>query len=246
LARPRHRHDSRRRRLRPFVPWPMGPNLPRMLQGQHRRHCHSRPAPIQKFSHNPPRWPTSLKAASKPMYAQTVDRAFARPPVRKRLKPLICCEKSTLPNICPRTAPTIQSPPSDSACQQIALMIKANIGLEVMFSRLRAAGTIMSMKAGTQGQLANLLRDLSQSLAAFYQDMGDRMGDVGNGHDERVRPHRPGKMATAAPTTAHANCMFVMGGDVKGGPRLWQMARPQRPPTQRRARPRSHHRFFVP
>jgi uncharacterized protein (DUF1501 family) len=30
-------------------------------------------------------------------------------------------------------------------------------------------------EGGVQGQLSNLLRDLGQGIAAFHQDMGDRM-----------------------------------------------------------------------
>ena len=43
------------------------------------------------------------------------------------------------------------------------------------------------------GQLANLLGNFGQALAAFYQDLGDRMADVSRRHHERVRAHRPGE-----------------------------------------------------
>jgi len=61
-----------------------------------------------------------------------------------------------------------------------------------------------------------LLKDLSQSLAAFYQDMGDRMGDI-----VVVTMSEFGRTAkengNRGTDHGHANCMFVMGGDVKGG-----------------------------
>ena len=63
--------------------------------------------------------------------------------------------------------------------QQVAVMIKAKIGLqEALF--LDCGGWEINVNEGsTQGQFGEIRRrDLSQSLAAFHQDMGDRMGDV--------------------------------------------------------------------
>ena len=62
-----------------------------------------------------------------------------------------------------------------------------------------------------EGQLANLLSDFGQSLAAFYQDMGDRMEDV-----VVVTMSEFGRTAkengNRGTDHGHANCMFVMGG----------------------------------
>jgi uncharacterized protein (DUF1501 family) len=67
-----------------------------------------------------------------------------------------------------------------------------------------------------QGQLSNLLKDLGAGLAAFHQDMGDRMQDV-----VVVSMSEFGRTAkengNRGTDHGHANCMFVMGGDVKGG-----------------------------
>jgi uncharacterized protein (DUF1501 family) len=71
-------------------------------------------------------------------------------------------------------------------------------------------------EGGSQGQLANLLRDLGQVLAAFHQDMGDRMQDV-----VVVTMSEFGRTAkengNRGTDHGHANCMFAMGGDVRGG-----------------------------
>jgi uncharacterized protein (DUF1501 family) len=67
-----------------------------------------------------------------------------------------------------------------------------------------------------QGVLANKLTDLGRSLAAFWQDMGDRMNDVvvvtmsEFGRTARENGNR-------GTDHGHANCMFAMGGAVKGG-----------------------------
>ena len=60
------------------------------------------------------------------------------------------------------------------------------------------------------------LSEFGQSLAAFWHDMGDRMQDVvvvtmsEFGRTARENGNR-------GTDHGHANCMFVMGGDVKGG-----------------------------
>ena len=98
---------------------------------------------------------------------------------------------------------------------EIAELFKADIGLEVAF--LDSGGWDHHVnEGGTQGQLSNLLRDLGQGIAAFHRDMGDRMGDVvfvsmsEFGRTARENGNR-------GTDHGHANCMFVMGGDVKGG-----------------------------
>jgi uncharacterized protein (DUF1501 family) len=99
--------------------------------------------------------------------------------------------------------------------QQIGVMIKANIGAEVLFLDCGGWDNHVN-EGGAQGQLANLLKDLGQSLAAFHQDMGDRMADV-----VVVTMSEFGRTAkengNRGTDHGHANCMFVMGGDVQGG-----------------------------
>jgi uncharacterized protein (DUF1501 family) len=99
--------------------------------------------------------------------------------------------------------------------QQIGVMIKANIGVEVLFLDCGGWDNHVN-EGGAQGQLANLLKDLGQSLAAFHQDMGDRMADV-----VVVTMSEFGRTAkengNRGTDHGHANCMFVMGGDVQGG-----------------------------
>jgi uncharacterized protein (DUF1501 family) len=99
--------------------------------------------------------------------------------------------------------------------QEIAELFKADVGLEVAF--LDSSGWDHHVnEGGVQGQLANLLRDLGQGVAAFNQDMGDRMGDVVfvSMSEFGRTAHENGNRGT---DHGHANCMFVMGGDIKGG-----------------------------
>jgi uncharacterized protein (DUF1501 family) len=102
--------------------------------------------------------------------------------------------------------------------RQIAQLIKANVGVEVAFADIGGWDhhvNEVGAKA-SQGQLANLLNEFGQTLAAFYRDLGDRMGDVvvatmsEFGRTARENGNR-------GTDHGHANCMFVMGGDVGGG-----------------------------
>jgi len=102
--------------------------------------------------------------------------------------------------------------------QQIARLIKADVGLEVAFADIGGWDTHVN-EVGQQpalGQLANNLNDFGQSLAAFYQDLGDRMQDVmvATMSEFGRTAKENGNRGT---DHGHANVMFVMGGEVKGG-----------------------------
>jgi uncharacterized protein (DUF1501 family) len=102
--------------------------------------------------------------------------------------------------------------------QQIARLIKADVGMEVAFSDVGGWDTHVNEIGATpvQGQLANLLTNFGQALAAFYQDMGDRMADV-----TLVTMSEFGRTArengNRGTDHGHANYMMVLGGNVRGG-----------------------------
>ena len=67
--------------------------------------------------------------------------------------------------------------PLGNSLKQIAQLIKSDIGLEVAFTDVGGWDTHAN-EGGSTGQLANRLTDFSQSIAALYQDLGDKMQDV--------------------------------------------------------------------
>jgi uncharacterized protein (DUF1501 family) len=102
--------------------------------------------------------------------------------------------------------------------QQIARLIKADVGLEVAFTDVGGWDTHVN-EVGAQphvGQLANLLHDFGDALAAFSQDMGDRMADITvvtmSEFGRTVKEN--GDRGT---DHGHANVMFALGGSVRGG-----------------------------
>jgi uncharacterized protein (DUF1501 family) len=101
--------------------------------------------------------------------------------------------------------------------QQIARLIKADVGMEVAFADVGGWDTHVNEAGATpvQGQLANLLANFGQSLAAFYQDMGDRMADV-----TVVTMSEFGRTArengNRGTDHGHANYMMALGGGIRG------------------------------
>ncbi|MGA2711485.1 MAG: DUF1501 domain-containing protein [Bryobacteraceae bacterium] len=102
--------------------------------------------------------------------------------------------------------------------RQIAQLIKADVGVEVAFADIGGWDhhvNEVGPKASV-GQLANILTEFGNSLAAFYQDLGDRMDDV-----VVVTMSEFGRTAKEngdrGTDHGHANAMFVMGGPVQGG-----------------------------
>ncbi|MCA1637886.1 MAG: DUF1501 domain-containing protein [Acidobacteria bacterium] len=101
---------------------------------------------------------------------------------------------------------------------QIAQLIKAGVGLEVAFAEVGSWDTHNNQATvnGSRGQLANLLRDFGQSIAALATDLGKQMDDVVIlTMSEFGRTAR--ENGTRGTDHGHANAMFVLGNSVKGG-----------------------------
>jgi uncharacterized protein (DUF1501 family) len=124
-----------------------------------------------------------------------------------------------------RTADPAQYKPENGAAypasqlgrslQQIAQLIKAGVGLEAAFAETGGWDTHVN-QGGARGQLANLLRDLSNSIAAFAADLGQRMDDV-----LLITMSEFGRTArengSRGTDHGHGNAMLILGNGVKGG-----------------------------
>ncbi len=99
--------------------------------------------------------------------------------------------------------------------KQLAQLIKANLGVQVAFADIGGWDHHVN-EGSTQGQIANVLRDFSQSLAALWTDLGNLAEDtVIVTMSEFGRTAR--ENGNRGTDHGHANVMFVMGGPVKGG-----------------------------
>ena len=116
-----------------------------------------------------------------------------------------------------RPASGVQYPPGEfgRSLRQVAQLIKAEVGVEIAFVDIGGWDTHQA-QGGAQGQLARRFDELGRGIRALYDDLGDRMDDVVvltmSEFGRTVREN-----GTGGTDHGHANCMFVMGGKVKGG-----------------------------
>ena len=105
--------------------------------------------------------------------------------------------------------------PFGNSLKQIAQLMKADLGVEAAFSDIGGWDTHQNQGAA-QGQLANRLKEFSESIAAFWRDMGPDAENI-----TLVTMSEFGRTArqngTGGTDHGHANVMFVLGGTVKGG-----------------------------
>jgi len=99
--------------------------------------------------------------------------------------------------------------------KQVAQLLKSNLGVEAAFTDIGGWDTHQN-QGNVEGQLAGRLRDFSQAIAAFWRDMGDDAENI-----TLVTMSEFGRTArengTGGTDHGHANVMFVLGGNVKGG-----------------------------
>lgn len=99
--------------------------------------------------------------------------------------------------------------------KQLAQLIKANLGVQVAFADIGGWDHHVN-EGSTQGQIANILSEFSGSLAAFWTDLGNVAEDtVIVTMSEFGRTAR--ENGNRGTDHGHANVMFVLGGQVKGG-----------------------------
>jgi uncharacterized protein (DUF1501 family) len=105
--------------------------------------------------------------------------------------------------------------PFGNSLKQIAQLMKANLGVEAAFSDIGGWDTHQNQGAAT-GQLANRLKEFGDGISAFWKDMGDDAENI-----TLVTMSEFGRTArqngTGGTDHGHANVMFVLGGQVKGG-----------------------------
>jgi uncharacterized protein (DUF1501 family) len=193
----------------PFRAVAMGQSLPRTLKGEAPALALADISQFQVLSPSP-----AAAGGFEAIYAQTVDQAL-RGTGQETFEAIEMLRKNDPRRFRPENGAQYPRSRFGQSLQQVAQMIKADIGVEVAF--VDSGGWDHHVNEGAvQGQLANLLRDLGQGLAAFHRDMGARMENV-----TLVTMSEFGRTAAEngnrGTDHGHANCMFVLGGGVKGG-----------------------------
>jgi uncharacterized protein (DUF1501 family) len=197
----------------PFRAVAMGPNLPRMLHGS--ASAIALPDLKQfKVMGQSAAMAATAQGGFEAMYAQTVDHALHGTGT-ETFEAIDMLRKVDPGKYAAENGAQYPTSRLGQSLQQIGQLLKANLGVEVLFVDCGGWDNHVN-EGGVQGQLSNLLKDLGQGLAAFHQDMGDRMQDIvvltmsEFGRTAKENGNR-------GTDHGHANCMFVMGGDVKGG-----------------------------
>ncbi|MGA8270954.1 MAG: DUF1501 domain-containing protein [Candidatus Sulfotelmatobacter sp.] len=196
----------------PFQAIAMGPSIPRILSG-------SEPAialnNINDFSvggRNPK--PSPAATAFEAMYDHSSDTVLhgTGEETFDAVKMLKSADPSKY-----KPAPGVDYPKGrfGDSLRQLAQLIKANLGVKVAFTDIGGWDHHVN-EGATEGQIANVLREFSQSIAAFWTDLGDLGEDtVVVTMSEFGRTAR--ENGNRGTDHGHANVMFVLGGPVKGG-----------------------------
>ena len=213
LNRALQAEDERRREAEtPFRAVALTAEMPRTLEGKVPRaraeqragfSCWWRDAGECEFGR------TALKASMTSRVIRCCVARGGRCSKRRR-----CCRRP-IPRDTPAAGAEYPKGGFGDSMKQIAQLLKANLGVEAAFADI--GGWDHHQNEGSvNGQLAGRLREFSESLSAFWTDMGTQAEDV-----VVVTMSEFGRTArengTRGTDHGHANVMFVMGGPVKGG-----------------------------
>jgi uncharacterized protein (DUF1501 family) len=195
----------------PFRAVALAPQLPRALQG-------NEPAlaigQIDRFGIRAGTTTETVESAFEAEYAGAADTVLHRTG-REAFDAMKMLAAAKPGRSSPENGAEYPRSPFGDALQQIARLIKADIGLEVAFAESGNWDHHVN-EGAANGQLGARLDDLARSLAALARDLGDRMQDVvvitmsefgravaenGNGGTDH----------------GHGNAMMVLGGGVRGG-----------------------------
>lgn len=196
----------------PFRAIALGPSLPRILSG-------SEPAVamnnINDFSvggRNPKPSPTAV--AFEAMYDHSSDSVLHT--TGEETFDAVKMLKAADPGrYTPAAGANYPKGRFGDSLRQLAQLIKANLGVQVAFADIGGWDHHVN-EGAVEGQLANVLGDFSQSIAAFWTDLGDLGEDtVIVTMSEFGRTAR--ENGNRGTDHGHANVMFVLGGPVQGG-----------------------------
>jgi uncharacterized protein (DUF1501 family) len=197
----------------PFRAVAMGANLPRMLRGSAPAIALPDVRQFKVMAQNSSQGQLA-EGGFEAMYAQTVDHAL-RGTGTETFEAIEMLRRADPGKYQPENGADYGKNRLGQSLQQIGQLLKADIGAEILFVDCGGWDNHVN-EGGAQGQLSNLLKDLGQGMAAFRQDMGERMQNI-----VFVTMSEFGRTAkengNRGTDHGHANCMFVMGGDVKGG-----------------------------
>lgn len=201
-----------RQQASPFRAVALGGQVPRTLQGKLPAIAISN---LQDFSvggRGPN--PSPISNAFQQMYADSVD-AVLHGTGQETFEAVKMLKSADPAHYTPANGATYPATPFGNSMKQIAQLLKANLGVEAAFADIGDWDTHQN-QGNINGRLANRLKEFSESIAAFWKDMGDDTENI-----TLVTMSEFGRTArqngTGGTDHGHGNVMFVLGGLVKGG-----------------------------
>ena len=190
----------------------MGPALPRILQGPEPAIAMNNINDFGVGGRNPKASP--IENSFEAMYAGSVD-AVLHGSAQETFDAVKMLKSANPTQYTPAPGADYPRGRFGDSLKQLAQLIKANLGVQVAFADIGGWDHHVN-EGSTEGQIANVLREFSQSLGAFWIDLGDLAEDtVVVTMSEFGRTAR--ENGNRGTDHGHANVMFVFGGPVKGG-----------------------------
>jgi uncharacterized protein (DUF1501 family) len=189
----------------------LGPALPRILSGAGGAVAMQN---VSQFGIRAGAASNQMQGSFESMYAGAVAGALGAT-AKESFEAAKILKSADPQKLQPENGAVYPNNPLGNSLKQIAQLIKSNVGLEIAFTDVSGWDTHAG-EGGAQGQLANNLRNFSDAISAFTNDLGSRMSDVVlvsmSEFGRTVREN--GNRGT---DHGHANVMLVLGGGVKGG-----------------------------
>jgi uncharacterized protein (DUF1501 family) len=158
--------------------------------------------------------PSPAASAFEAMYGDSGDRIF-HPAGEETFEAVKMLRTANPGQYTPTAGADYPNSEFGNNMKQIAQLLKANLGVEAAFTDVSGWDTHQN-QGSVNGQLSNRLKDFSDSISAFWRDLGDGAANV-----TLVTMSEFGRTArengTGGTDHGHANAMFVLGGEVKGG-----------------------------
>ena len=196
----------------PFRAMALGPSLPRILSGSEPAVAMNNITDFSVGGRNPK--PSPAASAFEAMYDHSSDSVLhtTGEETFDAVKMLKAADPGKYQ---PAAGANYPKGKFGDSIRQLAQLIKANLGVQVAFADIGGWDHHVN-EGAVEGQLANVLSDFSQSLSAFWVDLGDLAEDtVIVTMSEFGRTAR--ENGNRGTDHGHANVMFVLGGPVKGG-----------------------------
>jgi len=156
------------------------------------------------------------KAASsfEELYDQTANELLNKTG-KESFEALKILKSSNIKNYQPANGAVYPNSALGNSLKQIATLIKMDVGLEVGFAESGGWDTHFN-QGTTNGIFARNLKDFSDSIAAFWQDLGERQSEV-TLMTMTEFGRTVAQNGTGGTDHGRASCLFVLGNDVAGG-----------------------------